>query len=139
MYLRFVFFHASQATHSGLREIANGSATWKSKEPWSELIIHVDNNLITPMHRKLSVRCETNIFSLYRGAAEAELSVMDDNFWLSGGKVSPTIDQRGNANRGDPDNSALTGSAGVLLLANGRCLLIKLAMFWLIIAVLVLS
>lgn len=85
-----------------------------------------------PHSRKLIIRCETNIYSLYRGAAEAELQVMDDNFWITGGKVSPTTDQRGGANRGDPDNSALTGSA-ILLVISGKCLVLRLALLWLII------
>lgn len=79
-------------------------------ESWSELLVQVDNHILTPSNRKLIVRCETNIYSLYRGAAQVELFVLWDPreaFWHDGGKVSPTIDQRGN--RGDPDNSPLTG------------------------------
>lgn len=59
------------------------------------------------------VRCETNIFNLYRGAAEAELRVNEENYWLHGGKVSPTTDQRSSGTstkNGDPDNSALQSS-----------------------------
>lgn len=73
------------------------------------MVVQVDNHIVPTSSRKLIVRCETNIYSLYRGAAEAELIVIGDDFWLNGGKVSPTIDQRGN--RGDPDNSPLTGGA----------------------------
>lgn len=82
------------------------------------------------------VRCETNIYSLYRGAAEAELQVMDDNYWITGGKVSPTTDQRGGANRGDPDNSALTGSAAILVFSSAKCLVLRLAIVWLLLVVL---
>lgn len=72
---------------------------------------------------------------MYRGAAEAELQVMDDNYWVTGGKVSPTTDQRGGANRGDPDNSALTGSA-ILIFTNPKCLVLRLALLWLLIVLL---
>lgn len=84
-----------------------------SKEAWSDLIVRIDNHMITPQNRKLLVRCETNIFNLYRGAAEAELKVNDDSLWMHGGKVSPTTDQRSSStsSNGDPDNSALQAGA----------------------------
>lgn len=66
-------------------------------------------------NRKILVRCETNIFNLYRGAAEAELKISDDTIWMHGGKVSPTTDQRSSSGSssktGDPDNSALQAGA----------------------------
>lgn len=71
--------------------------------------------------RKILVRCETNIFNLYRGAAEAELKISIDTVWMNGGKVSPTTDQRSSSSSssssstssktGDPDNSALQAGA----------------------------
>lgn len=86
-----------------------------SKGAWSDLVVRIDNHMITPNSRKIMVRCETNIFNLYRGAAEAELKVNEDSFWLHGGKVSPTTDQRSSSSTssksGDPDNSALQASA----------------------------
>ncbi|CAD7084659.1 unnamed protein product [Hermetia illucens] len=97
------------STHSGLRDADIQYTSNGLKEAWSELVVQVDNHIVPTSSRKLIVRCETNIYSLYRGAAEAELIVIGDDFWLNGGKVSPTIDQRGN--RGDPDNSPLTGGA----------------------------
>ncbi|CAD7084656.1 unnamed protein product [Hermetia illucens] len=97
-------------THFGLRDTNDFLNAVSMTESWSELLVQVDNHILTPSNRKLIVRCETNIYSLYRGAAQVELFVLWDPreaFWHDGGKVSPTIDQRGN--RGDPDNSPLTG------------------------------
>lgn len=66
-------------------------------------------------YNTLKVRCETNIFSLYRGRAEVDLEILEDHWPLNGlgsssfgAKVSPTTDLRGSNN---PDNSALTGSS----------------------------
>ncbi len=115
-----------QSTHSGLRDIGQGHS-WESKEAWSELIIQVDGHIVSS-NRKLVVRCETNIYSVYRGAAEVELQVMDDNYWMNGGKVSPTIDQRGGSKRGDPEYSGLTGSA--IFLFSVRYYLFRLAILW---------
>lgn len=110
--------------------------SWETKAAWSELITSVDSShLMTPSNRKLNIRCETNIYTLYRGAAEVELQILDDNYGFTGGKVSPTTDQRGGINRGDPDNSALTGSS-ILLLTSVKDLLIRLMMLWLLIALL---
>lgn len=98
------------------------TANWESKEASSELVFYVNDYLFARLasnsvhgHRdnKLKVRCETNIFQLYKGAAEIDLEILDDP-WNSNGvdemgaKVSPTTDQRGSNN---PDNSALTGSS----------------------------
>lgn len=72
--------------------------------------------MLIPDNRKLLVRCETNIFNLYRGAEEAELKIGDDAVWTHG-KVSPTTDQRSSGTSskgGDPDNSALQAGAGRL-------------------------
>lgn len=89
---------------------------------WSELLFTVDNYFFAKiasnkLHgpQTLTVRCETNMYNLYRGAAELDLEISDDPWMLNGitnfgGIVSPTIDLRGNNN--DPDNSALTGSSG---------------------------
>lgn len=86
-----------------------------AKEAWAEMIVRIDNHMLTPESRKILVRCETNIFNLYRGAAEAELKISDDTVWMHGGKVSPTTDQRRNGGastkNGDPDNSALQAGA----------------------------
>lgn len=88
-----------------------------AKEAWSDLIIRIDNHMLNADSRKILVRCETNIFNLYRGAAEAELKVSDDTVWMNGGKVSPTTDQRSSSSSstssktGDPDNSALQAGA----------------------------
>lgn len=85
-----------------------------AKEAWSDMIVRVDNHMLSPDSRKILVRCETNIFNLYRGAAEAELKISDDTIWMHGGKVSPTIDQRSSSTSsksGDPDNSALQAGA----------------------------
>lgn len=84
------------------------------KEAWSELVVHIDNHMLLPKSRKILIRCETNIYNLYRGAAEAELRLSDDSYWLhGGGKVSPTTDQRSSSSssKGDPDNSALQAGA----------------------------
>lgn len=91
----------------------------------------MDGHIVTS-NRKLVVRCETNIYSVYRGAAEVELQVMDDNFWVTGGKVSPTMDQRGGGSkRGDPEYSGLTGSA--IFLFSVKYYLFRLAILWFII------
>lgn len=91
-----------------------------TKEAWSDLIVRIDNHMLNPDSRKILVRCETNIFNLYRGAAEADLKIGDDTVWMHGGKVSPTTDQRQQSSgsssststkTGDPDNSALQASA----------------------------
>lgn len=124
-----IYTNFIQSTHSGLRDIGQGHS-WESKEAWSELIIQVDGHIVSS-NRKLVVRCETNIYSVYRGAAEVELQVMDDNFWISG-KVSPTIDQRGGGSkRGDPEYSGLTGSA--IFLFSVKYYLFRLAILWFII------
>lgn len=92
------------------------------------MLLHVDNQIV-PANRKLIVRCETNIYTVYRGAAEVEMQVMDDNFWVTGGRVSPTTDQRGGgAKRGDPEYSGLTGSA--IFLFSVRYYLFRLAILW---------
>lgn len=90
----------------------------------------MDSHIVTS-NRKLIVRCETNIHSVYRGAAEVELQVMDDNFWVTGGRVSPTIDQRGGSKRGDPEYSGLTGSA--IFLFSVKYYVFRLSMFWFVI------
>lgn len=86
---------------------------WKNQEAWSELVIHVDGTVVplVASNRRIVIRCTANIYELYRGVAGSVVHVIDENYWVTGGKVSPTIDQRGGANRGDPDNSALTGGA----------------------------
>lgn len=94
-------------------------------------MLYIDSHIVSSHSRKLNIRCETNIYTLYRGAAEAELQVMDEHFWIQGGKVSPTTDQRGGGNRGDPDNSALTGSA-IVVFAGAKCLVFRLALLWLL-------
>lgn len=84
------------------------------------MVVRIENHMLIPDNRKILVRCETNIFNLYRGAAEAELKISDDSIWLHGGKVlaSPTTDQRSSGSssstsskHGDPDNSALQAGA----------------------------
>lgn len=119
-----VLFNHSQSTTSGYRE-RNGLAAGPhgdSKEAWSELVFTVDNYLFARLaansvhgHRdnSLKVRCETNIYQLYRGAAEMDMDILDDPWPFNGltnigAKVSPTTDLRGSNN---PDNSALTGSS----------------------------
>lgn len=93
-----------------------------AKEAWSDLIVRIDNHMLNLDSRKILVRCETNIFNLYRGAAEAELKISVDTVWMNGGKVSPTTDQRSSSSSsssststssktGDPDNSALQAGA----------------------------
>lgn len=91
-----------------------------TKEASADLIVRIDNHMLNADSRKILVRCETNIFNLYRGAAEAELKISDDTVWMHGGKVSPTTDQRQQSSgsssstsskTGDPDNSALQASA----------------------------
>lgn len=84
------------------------------KEAWSDMIVRIDSHMLSTDSRKILVRCETNIFNLYRGAAEAELKISDDTVWMHGGKVSPTTDQRSSSTsskNGDPDNSALQAGA----------------------------
>lgn len=83
-------------------------------EAWSDMSVRIDNHMLSSDNRKILVRCETNIFNLYRGAAEAELKIIDDTVWTHGGKVSPTTDQRSSgtsSKNGDPDNSALQAGA----------------------------
>lgn len=85
-------------------------------EAWSDIIVRIDNHMLNPENQKILIRCETNIFNLYRGAVESELKINDDNIWMHGAKVSPTIDQRSSSTSfigGDPDNSALLGSGAV--------------------------
>lgn len=95
---------------------------WETKEAWSELVFTVDNYLFARLasnsvhgHRdnNMKIRCETNIYSLFRAAAEIDLEILDDPWPFNGlnnfgAKVSPTTDLRGSNN---PDNSALTGSS----------------------------
>lgn len=121
-----------QSTNEGLRDVSGSAQAHETKEAWSELVVYVDHHMITQSNRKLVIRCETNIYSLYKGAAENELQVMDDNYWVTGGKVSPTTDLRGGANRGDPDNSALTGGAAILLAASGKYMLLRIAILYLV-------
>lgn len=86
------------------------------------MIVRIDNHMLNADSRKILVRCETNIFNLYRGAVEAELKISVDTVWMNGGKVSPTTDQRSSSSSsssststssktGDPDNSALQAGA----------------------------
>lgn len=83
------------------------------KEAWSELVVRIDNHMLLPQSRKILIRCETNIYNLYRGAAEAELRLNDESYLMyGGGKVSPTTDQRSSgSSKGDPGNSALHAGA----------------------------
>lgn len=125
-----------QATTSGYRERKGLSGQgWESKEAWTELVFTVDDMLLArissnsvyagfggPFHRdaatvNIKVRCETNIYTLYRGAVEKELEVLEAPWPYNGvsAKVSPTTDLRGSNN---PDNSALTGSS---LAWGGNC------------------
>lgn len=114
-----VSFWKYQSNSVGLRSI-NGIeentsiADSNNKEAWSELIVRIDNHMLLAQSRKILIRCETNIYNLYRGAAEAELRLSEDSYWLhGGGKVSPTTDQRSSSSssKGDPDNSALQAGA----------------------------
>lgn len=87
------------------------------RDAWSELSFGVDkyffariasNKLRGP--QKLKIRCETNMYNLYKGAAELDMEIVDDPLVGNGIgdiHISPTIDLWGNKN--DPDNSALTG------------------------------
>lgn len=95
---------------------SDADASANAKEAWSDMIVRIDNHMLIPENRKMLVRCETNIFNLYRGAAEAEIKINDDSIWMHGhgGKVSPTTDQRSSSTSlrgGDPDNSALQAGA----------------------------
>lgn len=126
----FCFVYGIQSSNFGLRSIqfnelnnavipANESDS-NTMEAWSDLIVRIDNHMLNADSRKILVRCETNIFNLYRGAAEAELKISVDTVWMNGGKVSPTTDQRSSSSSsssstssktGDPDNSALQAGA----------------------------
>lgn len=107
-----------------------------SSEPqatWSELTVEIDQHVLRPKSRKIIILCETNIYTVYRGSAEAQLVISDESSLLvAGGKVSPTIDQRSNTSRGDPDNSALLGDAVSAYACNFRYLLLRQAMPWLL-------
>lgn len=107
----YAAFPSSASSSSSLAQ--SPELNWKNQEAWSELVIHVDGTVVplVASNRRIVIRCTANIYELYRGAASSVVHVIDENFWVTGGKVSPTIDQRGGANRGDPDNSALTGGA----------------------------
>lgn len=104
---------AASSSSSSPSSLQSPELNWKNQEAWSELVIHVDGTVVplVASNRRIVIRCTANIYELYRGAASSVVHVIDENFWVTGGKVSPTIDQRGGANRGDPDNSALTGGA----------------------------
>lgn len=97
---------------------------------WSELAIRVDSQMVKSHNKKIKLRCESNVYTLYKGDDEVEFEVQDSNYWIHGGKVSPTTDQRSGSNRGDPDNSALTGNA-VLIHKSflSRISLVMLAIF----------
>lgn len=140
-----------QTSTSGYREqngvLASGTNNWQSKEAWSELVFTVDNSLFAKLasnsvygggdgplnhgllgsvyrdNSHLRVRCETNIFTLYKGAEEVELEIQNEPWPFNNGlggfgaKVSPTTDLRGSSSSSssvgnNPDNSALTGSSG---------------------------
>lgn len=118
----------TQAATSGYRD-NNGihSDHWESREAWSELFVIVDNHLLARVASDnlrgpgtLRIRCETNVYSLYRDAAELDVHIVDDAWtmhgiaYAGGGIVSPTIDLRGG---NDPGNSALTGGGGVKVLS----------------------
>lgn len=113
-----------QSSNVGLRQIQSteknnvflsNDSDSNAKEAWSDMVVRVDNHMLVADNRKILVRCETNIFNLYRGAAEAELKVNEDLIWTHDGKVSPTTDQRSSSStsskHGDPDNSALQAGA----------------------------
>ncbi|XP_031617834.1 uncharacterized protein LOC116337418 [Contarinia nasturtii] len=127
--------------------IPNNDSDANAKEAWSDMIVRIENHMLIPDNRKILIRCETNIFNLYRGAVEAELKISDDSIWLHGGKVSPTTqltDPRSNSggnggsssssstskNGGDPDNSALQAGAGYRL--NTSYILLQLVFLLLI-------
>lgn len=66
----------------------------------------MDNQLYSPITNRILLRCETNIFKLYRGVAETELHVAPNHYSL----MTQNYDHRYNG-RGDPDNSPLTGAS----------------------------
>lgn len=80
----------------------------------SELFVRIAMHMITPNTRQITLRCETNIFNLYRHMAEVELEVDEDSFQLHSGLIRPTNAQQssGTSTKSrDPDNSALQASA----------------------------
>lgn len=93
------------------------------------MIAYVDNQLYSALSNRVLLRCETNIFKLYHGAAETELYVISNHLSYSGahGNAPTNYDQR---NRGDPDNSALTGLSILIRPNNILLKLILLATMW---------
>lgn len=80
----------------------------------SELFVRIDMQMITPNTRQITLRCEANIFNLYRRRAEVELEVDEDSFQMHSGIIRPTNAQQssGTSTKSrDPDNSALQASA----------------------------
>lgn len=121
-----------QATNGGLRPARDTRSSNESQETWSELVTRIDHHVLQPKNRKIVILCETNIFTIYRGSAEAQLMVSEESFWLAGGKVSPTTDQRSNTSRGDPDNSALQASAVIPYDSSVRYMMVQQVMLWLL-------
>lgn len=111
---------------------ASPSPAPSNDEAWSELIVQIDHHVLLSKNRKIVILCETNIYTLYRGSAEAQLLVSEESSWLAGGKVSPTTDQRSSTSKGDPDNSALQASAVIAYDFSFRYLMVRQAMLWLL-------
>lgn len=108
-------------------------ATTVPQEAWSELAVQIDQHVLRPKSRKIVILCETNIYTLYRGSAEAQLVISDESSGVvAGGKVSPTTDQRSSTSKGDPDNSALQASAVSAYDFSLRYLLVRQAVPWLL-------
>jgi hypothetical protein len=96
-------------------------------DAWSELMLYIDTHvLMSAYKKKLTVRCETSLFQIYHGVSEIDLFLQND--LTNNGKVSPTTDQRG-GNRGDPDNSALTGGITSCNIVKTWCHL-EFILFW---------
>lgn len=144
-------FSQFQATNGGFgpmpqehqTQVANETATTTSvmatvaptapQEAWSELMVQIEHHVLRPKNRKIVILCETNIYALYHGSAEALLVISDESSWLvAGGKVSPTTDQRSSTSKGDPDNSALQASAVSAYDSSFRHLMVRQALPWLL-------
>lgn len=108
---KFHLFLPLQAKQGGVKNVATEINSLRSEEAWSEISVRIESQLLKPHSKKIKLRCESNVYTLYKGDDEVEFELQDVKYWIHDAKVQPTTDQRSGSNRGDPDNSALTGNA----------------------------
>lgn len=119
----------------GLRIHNDAGSTSDAQETYSEFNTHINSSMLLHNSEKLNVRCETNLYNIYRANAETDLRVSNDSYWNNGGKVSPTTEPR-STDLGDPGNSALLAGADIVFKKSYPLILVLTqVIFWCILVI----